>query len=248
MIAIAQGQKSENPAPQLEFASVIQRMEQAQRNAKPQVPYQMIRQYQLSESNSSRINSHVVAEVDYFPPDRETYVIQERRGSSRGEQVVRRILDHESALAAASPESRSATLLTRDNYTFANLGESTLDGRSFYLLGLMPKRKQKELIAGRAWVDKETFLIRRIEGEMAKSPSWWLKKVYVQLDFSEISGLWLQTAAKATADVRFVGSQSLQAQTLDCRKPDVVAVRSDPKYTRTIRRSIPAELLLPSAK
>ena len=248
MVAVAQGQKSEDPATQLEFASVIQRLEEAQRNTKPQVSYQMIRQYQFSESNSSRINSHVVAEVDYFPPDRETYVIQERRGSSRGEQVVRRILDHESTLAAASPESRSATLLTRENYTFANLGESALDGRSFYLLGLTPKRKQKELIAGRAWVDKQTFLVRRIEGQMAKSPSWWLKRVDVQLDFSEVSGLWLQTAGKATADVRLVGNQTLQVQTLECRKQDVVAVRSNPKYGRTIRRSVPAELLLPSAK
>jgi len=248
MIAVAQGQKSENPATELDFVSVIQRMEQAQRNAKPQVPYQMIRQYQLSESNSSRVGSKVVAEVEYSPPDRETYVIQERRGSSRGEQLVRRILDHESALVAASPESRSATLLTRDNYTFTNLGESTLDGRSFYLLGLMPKRKQKELIAGRAWVDKSTYLIRRIEGELAKSPSWLLKKVNVRLDFSEVSGLWLQSAMEATAEVRFVGSQTLQAQTLDCRKPDVVAARSNPKHARTIRPSIPAELLFPSAK
>jgi hypothetical protein len=247
MMAVGQEQKNENTGTQLEFASVIQRVEEAQRNTKPQVSYQMIRQYQLSESNSLRVNSHVVAEVDYFPPDRETYVIRERRGSSRGEQVVRRILDHESALAAR-PESRSGTLLTRDNYTFANLGESTLDGKSFYLLGLTPKRKQKELIVGGAWVDKQTFLIRRIEGEMAKSPSWWLKKVYVQLDFSEISGLWLQTTAKATADVRFVGSQTLQAQTLDCRKRDVAARSGSPKYARTIRREIPAELLFPSRK
>jgi hypothetical protein len=248
MIAVAQAQKSENTATQLEFASVIQHLEQTQRNAKPQVSYQVIRQYQLSESNSSHVSSNVVAEVDYFPPDRETYVIQERSGSNRGEQVVRRILEHESAVVAAGPESWSATLLTRDNYTFSNLGESTLDGKSFYLLGLIPKRKQKELIAGRAWVDTSTFLIRRIEGEMAKSPSWFLKKVHVQIDFSEVSGLWLQTAVEATADVRFSGSQTLQAQTLDCRKTGVVAARTDPKHPRTIHRNIPAELLLPPGK
>ena len=131
MIAVAQGQKSESSATQLEFASVIQLLEQAQRNAKPQVSYQVIRQYQLSESNSSHVSSKVVAEVEYFPPDRESYVIQRRSGSSRGEDVVRRILDHESALVAAGPETWSATLLTRDNYTFTNLGESTLDGKKF---------------------------------------------------------------------------------------------------------------------
>jgi hypothetical protein len=248
MIAAAQSQNRENTATPLDFASVIQFLEQAQRNAKPQVPYQVIRQYQLSESNTSHVSSNVVAEVDYSPPDHETYVIQERSGSNRGEQVVRRILDHESALVAAGPESWSTTLLTRDNYTFTNLGESTLEGRSFYLLGLMPKRKQKELIAGRAWVDKQTFLIRRIEGELAKSPSWLLKKVHVQLDFSEVSGLWLQSSIEATADVRFMGSQTLQTQTLDCRKAAVVAARTNPKSARTIHRTTPAELLFPSAK
>jgi|ERR1017187_5493710 hypothetical protein len=248
VVAFAQLQKSENAAVQLEFASVIQRMEQAQRNAKPQGPYQVIRQYQLLESNSSHVSSNVVAEIEYSPPDRETYVIQERRGSSRGEQVVRQILDHESALVAGGPASWSAALLTRDNYSFTNLGESTLDGKSFYLLGLVPKRKEKELIAGRAWVDKNTFLIRRIEGEMAKSPSWLLKRVSVRLDFSEVSGVWLQSAMEATADVRLVGSQTLQAQTLDCRKADVVAARIDPKHAQTIHRGVPAELLFPAAK
>lgn len=248
MIAVAQEQKSENTTTQLEFTSVIQHLEQAQRGAKPQESYQVIRQYQLSETNSSQVSSKVVAEVEYSPPDRETYVIQEHKGSSRGEQVVRRILDHESARVAAGPASRTAALLTRDNYTFTNLGESTLDGTSFYLLGLTPKRKEKELIAGRAWIDKRTFLIRRIEGEMAKSPSWLLKKVDVRVDFSEVSGLWLQTAMEAKADVRFVGSQTLQAQMLDCRTPTVVAARRDPKHARTIRRSVPAELLFPSAR
>jgi hypothetical protein len=246
--AVAPGQKSENAATQLDFASVIHLLEQAQRSAKPQVSYQVIRQYQLSESNSSHVSSSVVAEVEYFPPDHETYLIQEHSGSSRGEQVVKRILDHESALVEAGPGSWSATLLTRDNYSFTNLGESMLGGKSFYLLGLTPKRKEKELIVGRAWVDKRTFLIRQIEGQLAKSPSWWLKKVHVQIDFSEVSGLWLQTAMEATADVRFIGSQTLQAQTLDCRKPALVAARRDPKHERTIRRSFPAELLFPSAK
>lgn len=248
LTAVAERQKSESPVTPLDFPSVIQRLEQAQRSAKPQVSYQVVRQYQLSESNSSRVGSKVVAEVEYVPPDRETYVIQEHSGSSRGEQVVRRILDHETALVAAGPESWSASLLTRDNYTFTNLGEGTLDGQSFYLLGITPKRKEKELIAGRAWIDERTFLIRRIEGELAKSPSWLLKKVNVQLDFSEVSGLWLQTAAEATADVRFSGSHTLQSQTLDCRKTSVVAARTGPPNARPIRRSLPAELLLPSAK
>lgn len=246
-ISFAQARNGENATPQLEFPSVIFHLEQAQRTGSPQVSYQLIRQYQLSGSNRSEVSSTVVVEVEYLPPDHETYVIEKRNGSSRGEQVVRRILDHESAKVAAGPSSWSAALLTRDNYTFRDLGESTLDGRSFYVIGLAPKRKEKELIAGRAWVDKDTFRIRRIEGEMAKSPSWWLKKVSVRLDFSEVSGLWLQTAMQATADVRFAGSQTLQGQILDCRKPEVIAA-GKAKRRRMIDRSVPAELLFPSAR
>jgi hypothetical protein len=247
-VAFSRAQESQNDTPSLEFGSVIQRLEQAQRSANPQTSYQVIRQYQLLGGSSSRVSSTVVAEVDYSPPDRETYVIQEHSGSGRGEEVVRRILDHETALIAGGPASRSGALLTRDNYAFVDLGEGMLQGRTFYLVGLAPKRKEKELIVGRAWVDKNTFLVRRVEGELAKSPSWLLKKVSVRLDFSEVSGVWLQSAMEATADARFVGSQTLQAQTLDCRKADVVANRVAPTNARTTHRGVPAELLFPSRK
>ena len=63
MIGFAQAQNGENTAIQLEFSSVIQRLEQAQRNAKPPVSYQVIRRYQLSESGRSHVSSSVVAEV-----------------------------------------------------------------------------------------------------------------------------------------------------------------------------------------
>jgi hypothetical protein len=244
IITVAQEAREGNKA-QPDFPSIIQHLEQAERQAKPQVSYQVVREYRLFNTGSSSAASEVLAQVDYLPPDQKTYSIQQRTGSSRGEQAVRKILDHESACAAGGPEAGSAAI-TRANYNFTNLGESTLDGKSFYLLGLEPKRKQRELIEGQAWVDKHTFLIRRVEGQLAKSPSWWLKGVHVKLDFSEVSGLWLQTGMEATADVRFVGSQTLQAKTVDSRTTDVVAARRAPQSVRKVRREIPAELLFPA--
>ena len=243
LTVVSQAQQYSNTLTQQEFTSVVQRLEQGQREGKPGVPYQVTRHYQLIDGGSSRVNSDVVVGVEYSPPNRESYVIHECKGSSRGEQVVRRILDHESAFVAAGPPTWSSALLTRDNYIFSNLGETTLDGEQFYLVGLTPKRKQKELISGQAWVDKQTFLIRRIEGELAKSPSWLLKKVHVQLDFSDVSGLWLQTGMQATADVRFLGTQTLQSQTLNSSKSVAVASRRSPR--RVISRSTPAWLWVP---
>jgi hypothetical protein len=240
LLATAQEPKTEiHPAGQ-EFTSVIRHFEEVQRNTRPQTAYQVVREYRITGSGNSRPSSEVLAQVDYLPPNRKTYSIQKSVGSSRGEEAVKRILDRESALAASAGASSSSGI-TSDNYTFSDLGHTTLDGRACYLIGLSPKRRQQDLIAGQAWVDESTFLIRRIEGQLAKSPSWWLKTVSVQLDFSELSGIWLQTGMVATADVRFIGKQTLQARTLDHNVSGIVAAKQKESTRR--RQGIPAELL-----
>src|SRR5256885_15902081 len=117
----------------------------------------------LFRSKSSNSDSEVVAEVDFRPPSSKHYNIQTRSGSSRGEQVVRRILDHEVEATTKKDEPHSAAV-TSENYDFTYLGETVLDNQSCYLLGLNPKRKDKDLISGQAWVDKRSFLVRHIEG------------------------------------------------------------------------------------
>jgi hypothetical protein len=227
---------------QPDLASVVQRLQAAQSQVRPDRAYLVTREYRLLDTHSSRVSSQVLAQVQYFPPERKTYVIQTRTGSSRGEQVVKRILDHESQMTRRSSQT-SAAALSEENYTFTYLGSDSIDGKDCHVLGLQPKRKENELIVGRAWVDKNTFLVRRIEGDVAKTPSWMLKKVHVRLDFSDVSGTWLQTGMEAIADVRFIGSQTLQSRTLDYRVTNEVA-QIPPKRSLHVRRSIPAELVL----
>jgi hypothetical protein len=245
--AMAQDESRRKPDASLDFPAVIHNLEQVQRNAVPRSSYQLIREYRLYGSRSDQCTSDVLAEIQYAPPDSETYAIQKRAGSPRGEQVVRKILEHEVVLAAGSSESRSAALLTRDNYDFTDLGQSVLDGQTYYLLGLAPKRKQNQLIIGRAWVDQRSFRVRRIEGQLSRTPSWLLKNVYVKLDFDERSGNSVQSAMEAIADVRFVGTQILRAQMLDYRPTNSVAVNSAGR-AHGMQRGIPAELMFRSAK
>src|SRR5258706_15836771 len=122
-----------------------------------------------------------------------------------------------------SNRSQARTAITRENYEFTYAGESVLDGQHCYLLELKPKRKEKDLIVGEAWVDKQSFLIRRIEGEIAKPPSWWLKQVRLNLSFADLEGTWLQTTMKAVADVRIFGPHTLTSRIVDYRGTDVVA-------------------------
>jgi Outer membrane lipoprotein-sorting protein len=230
-------------AAQPQLSSIIAHLQEAQSHRKSDTAYLVTREYRLLDTRSSRESSNVVAQIQYLPPGRKTYAIQTRTGSGRGEQVVKRILDHESEMARRSSQS-SAAALNEENYSFTYLGLDSLDGNQCYVLGLIPQRKESELIAGRAWVDSNTFLVRRIEGDTAKTPSWLLKKVHVKIDFADVSGMWLQTAMEAIADVRFVGSQTLQSKTLDYRVTSEVASQTPLRRLRPARRPIPAELLL----
>src|SRR5436305_3549091 len=156
---------------------IVKSLETAQDGVRA-VAYQVIREYSLFGSKDSDANSEVIAEVNFRPPARGDYRIQQSSGSGRGLQVVQRVLDQEAERASQNYKARTA--LNRDNYDFNYIGEEVLDGQSCYVLELKPKRKEKELIAGPVWIDQHSFLVRHIEGELAKSPSWWLKKVRVK--------------------------------------------------------------------
>ena len=211
-------------------SSIVEALEKTQTGVRPQVSYQVIREYRLFGANDSSANSDVVAEVDFRPPANKDYRIEKSSGSARGWQVVRRILDHE--VEATSEVNRARSAVNKDNYDFNYIGEGILDGQPCYVLGVKPNRKEKDLISGNVWVDKHSFFLRQIEGELAKTPSWWLRKVRVKLTFAELNGTWLQTSMEAVADVRMLGPQTLTSRILDYRGADEVA------STRTSMRSV----------
>ena len=215
--AIAQ-QSASTAVPSL--TSIIRGMEKSQSEVRQQTPYQVIREYSLFGMKSSSANAEVVAQVDFNPPTGKDYSIQKWSGSARGKQIVQRVLDHETE---ASKGNQARTALTRDNYDFILMGDTVLDGRPCYVLGLQPKRKEKDLVSGSAWVDKSSFLVLHVEGETARAPSWWVKNVRIKVSFGDISGAWLQTSMEAVADVRLLGLHTLRSRVLDYRGSDISA-------------------------
>ncbi len=213
IVTVARGSSNSESA----LTSIVQKMERAQ--AEVNIPKHVRRKYRLSRLNSARVDSEVIAEIDFRAPGK--YSIEKRSGSSMGAQVVKRILEHEVEIGASRQKSRSAAV-TRENYVFTYLGEGVLDGQSYYLLRLDPKRKQPELISGQAWVDKQSFLIRRLEGTV-KSPSLWVKKIHVQFDFDGPQGIWVLSNMEAVADVRFLGPRKLTSQVMNYEAVSVVA-------------------------
>jgi hypothetical protein len=214
-LAAAQGTTRSGTMP---LNSIVEALEKTQA---AQFSYHVIREYRLFGATNSKANSDVVAEVSLKQPARTDYRIQKASGSNRGQQVVRDVLNHEVEATSSGNQARIA--LSRNNYDFTYIGETVLDGQPCYLLGLKPKRKENELILGEAWIDKDSFFVRQIAGELAKTPSWWLRRVRVKLVFAELEGTWLQTSMEAVADVRVVGPHTLTSRILDYRGEGEVA-------------------------
>ena len=204
---LARGSSSADPA--LTPLMSVQKMERAQ--AAVIIASHVKRDYQLSRGNSTTVDSEVIAEIDFRPPGK--YAVEKRSGSNMGALVVKRILEHEVEVAVSSQKSRSAAI-TRENYLFSYLGEAVLDGQSYYLLGIDPRRKQAELIVGQVWVDEQSFLIRRLEGT-AKSPSIWIKKIHVRFDFDCRRGIWTLSNMESVAEVRFLGARKLTSSAMN---------------------------------
>jgi hypothetical protein len=188
-------------------------MELAANNSRERAySYVLTREFQIFAKEQSNPYSQVLADVTFVPPSSKTFEILSHSGSSRGEGIVRRLLETESK-AASSGDGE----VTRDNYDFVLLGETFLAGKHCYLLGLSAKRPDQRLLNGQVWVDADTYEIRRIEGEMAKLPSWWLRSVNVEISFASVGGMWMQTAMTAVAEVRIVGKRTFTSQVLSLR-------------------------------
>jgi len=207
------------------LAALVERVRLAQLAARTLPNYELVREYRIAGEAHNSVQANVTAALD-FSPAKNTYTIEKHDGSPRGTDVVRRILDHEVESSGAKSKTDSSVALTTANYDFSYGGETSLDGKPCFLLGLIPKRKDKELIAGQAWIDKSTFEVRRIEGDLAKSPSMWIKKVHVAIAFGDVGGNWLQTSLNAKADVRFIGTQTLTSNLVDFQTPEEVAQKS----------------------
>lgn len=195
---------------------------QAQNHSRT-LPYTVTRDYKVFGANAERARTEVVAKINFLPPNMKTYDIDQSTGGM-GEKVIRRILDHE-VDAARDPREM---MVNEQNYRFDYDGEEFVDNLSCYRLTIAPKHDRKDLLNATIWVDKTSYRIVRMEGEPAKSPSFWVKDVHLVLDFGEVAGMWMQTEIHALAHLRFGGEYKIVSQDLDYDVARSVASNTHP--------------------
>jgi hypothetical protein len=211
---------TESKPPVLDLETIISRMAQArEENRASFQSYVVTRDYNFFGKERNISKSQVIADISFVPPDSKNYTIQQTKGSGLGEKVVRRMLESEMDIA----KNHGETDISTDNYDFRLDGTEAIEGQPCYILELLPKRMDKNLLKARIWVDANTFVIHRMEGEPAKSLSWWLRNVRITFLFGDVGGMWLQTVSESTVNVRILGRYTMVANSIKYRMGEQVA-------------------------
>jgi hypothetical protein len=182
-------------------------------------PYVVTREYKLYGKERQATKSEVVADVTFVPPDSKEYTIQQINGSGLGKMIIGRVLAKEAEVT----KDYGATDISANNYDFHFIGEEKVSGQRCYVLELHPRRNDRNLLRGNIWVDANSYLLRRTEGEPAKAPSWWVRDVRVALRYGDVGGMWLQTASEATARVRILGPCTMVSRDVKYKITELVA-------------------------
>ncbi len=158
------------------------------------------------EARNGQLSAWMEAVTVYSQSAGFRYQITAEGGSdSIRNKVLRAVLEGEREIIALGESARSA--LARENYTFQPNGIGA-DGLAN--VQLTPRRKERALLLG-------TMLLRpiggdlvRLEGRLAKSPSFWVKNVDIVRIYERINGAVMPVRLESRAQVRFLGEATLR--------------------------------------
>lgn len=166
-------------------------------------PYRAIRR--LEAENGSR-RGWLEAVTEYSVESGFSYQVTAEGGSSLvRSKVLRAVLEGEREVFAQGESARSALALS--NYAFQPNG---VDDEGLANILLSPKRKERVLVSGTMFLQPEHGDLVRLEGQLAKSPSFWVKNVQIVRSYKRIDGVVVPITLESTAHVRMLGPASLR--------------------------------------
>jgi hypothetical protein len=173
--------------------------------ARPFVPTQY-RATRRLEATGSGQRGWLDAQTAFTPAGGMQYEVMAEGGSGLiRSRVLRSLLEQEKELIATG--SAESVSIDRSNYAFSP-GGVTPDG--LVQVTLQPLRKHRALIIGAMFLAPGDGELVRVEGQLAKNPSFWLRKVEVVRSYALINGVLVPLSLQSTAQVRFLGRSSLR--------------------------------------
>jgi hypothetical protein len=117
--------------------------------------------------------------------------------------VLRAALEREKTLWNRSLSARSN--LTTANYDFVRAG---LDASGLMKVTVKPKREDELLINGVIILAPDTGDLLRVEGHLAKSPSFWISRMEVVCTYDRIDGVRVPIHTESVAQVKMAGTSN----------------------------------------
>lgn len=170
----------------------------------------------LTIEHKGEITAQTVAALQFTAPDVKAFAVKAIRGSDfqRG-HVIDRLMATEIETTPRRPSASVA--INSANYQF---GEAREDGDAF-MIDVRPQRRDPLLFKGRIWVTKAGFHLKRVEGEPAKSPSFWTRRIHFVSEYAPMQGIWLHVRTVARVKVRLFGEYVIRSE---CGPYDMVLI------------------------
>lgn|SRR5262249_50779388 len=130
-------------------------------------------------------------------------IVSERGSDAVRSKVLRAVLAREQELINSGDGDKAD--LTAANYEFTEAGRDADGSR---LVQIKPRRSDALLVDGRAVLNDRGELLR-VEGRLAKNPSFWTSLVSIVRRYARIGGVRVPVATETTARVKFIGQAQM---------------------------------------
>jgi len=133
-------------------------------------------------------------------------IVCERGSEAVRNRVLRTLLKREQEVVAAGDPERAE--LTPSNYSFAD----ETAGPGVRYVNIKPKRKDVLLVDGRMVLSEDGRELLRVEGVLAKNPSFWTSLVNVIRHYARLDGVRVPIATESIAKVKIAGLSHLNVE------------------------------------
>ena len=186
--------RADTPSPQ----DVLERFLASPARRTP-IPYRAFRRLEASSARM-KASGWIEALTEFDSQAGMRYQVLAEEGTGRIRGVLKNVLDGERQ--AMLPGKVGNAALTLENYAFQ---AGAVDENGLVPLRITPRRREATLIEGTVFVTAESAEPVRVEGRLAKSPSFWTRSVDIVRRYERRAGRVVLVEVRMLADVKLVG-------------------------------------------
>jgi hypothetical protein len=139
--------------------------------------------------------------------------------------VIARLLQSEVDHVLSGEADKTA--ISSANYKFSFKGTEEVNGVPVHVFAVKPRQKRPGLFKGKIYLEAHSGAIVRAEGELVKSPSFFIKKIQFVQDYQQVEGFSLIANIHSTAETRVVGKAVVDISHSDYQAHSLIVIQSN---------------------